>query len=247
MKSHKKDKMSPLSLPFSIFKLHPKALLLEWNQKPSRKLLFEIITFKAELEIKLEGVSQITMGYHSLLIEWNVKVLSKNFMYSTLSIIYFSIDYTKPTYNRHWKIPVCYEDEFAQDLERLSQELYLSPQQVIEIHSRGIYWVYFIGFLPGFLYLEGLDSKLFFPRKNRPVLKVPKGSVAIGGNQTGIYPNLSPGGWHIIGKTPVALFDPKKKPYCFAKSGDTLSFEAISKMEFENIEKKITEGSFTLA
>ena len=243
---HKKDKMSYLSLPFSIFKLHPKALLLEWNQKPSQKLLIEIITFKAELENKLKEISQITVGYHSLLIEWNKKNLSKDFLFSTLSIIYFSIDLKKPNSSRHWKIPVCYEGEFAQDLEWLSQKLNLSPKQVIEIHSRGLYWVCFIGFLPGFLYLDGLDSKLFFPRKNRPILKVPRGSVAIGGNQTGIYPEISPGGWHIIGKTPVTLFDPNNKPYCFAKSGDTLSFKAISKIEFKNIENKIIEGSFKL-
>jgi inhibitor of KinA len=134
-----------------------------------------------------------------------------------------------------WEIPVCYDVEFGIDLPFLSAEKKLSIKELISIHSNAIYTVYGIGFLPGFLYLGGLSEKLHHPRRDTPRLEVPKGAVAIGGNQTGIYPQISPGGWQIIGKTPISVFDAKRELPCLIKPGDEIKFKSISKDEFDII------------
>ena len=97
-----------------------------------------------------------------------------------------------------------------------------------------------MGFLPGFLYLGGLDKKLHIPRKDNPKLNILKGSVAIGGQQTGVYPSNSPGGWYVIGNSPINFFDINKSKICFAKPGDELSFYTITKEEHENISKNLS-------
>jgi inhibitor of KinA len=129
-------------------------------------------------------------------------------------------------------IPVCYEEPFAMDLENLSHEKQLSSEEIIAIHLAGTYRVYMIGFLPGFAYLASVDEKLFTPRKERPV-SVHPGSVGIAGWQTGIYPFTSPGGWHIIGRTPLKLFDVRKDPPVLLKTGNHVRFFRISVGEFE--------------
>ena len=130
------------------------------------------------------------------------------------------------------RIPVCYGGGFGPDLEGLSIALKISPMDVIELHSSFIYRVYMIGFLPGFPYLGRIDPRLEMGRKSRPV-PVAAGGVGIAGNQTGIYPVNSPGGWQIIGRTPVKLFDPEKEPPVRLNIGDQVQFYAVSKEEFE--------------
>ena len=105
------------------------------------------------------------------------------------------------------KIPVCYDKEFALDIDRVSKYTKLSTDEIIHLHTKGKYLVYFLGFSPGFPYIGGMDLKLETPRLNSPRIEVMQGSVAIGGKQTGIYPITSPGGWNIIGRTPLILFD----------------------------------------
>ena len=132
-----------------------------------------------------------------------------------------------------WKVPVCYDVELGIDLEEISHTLKLSIQEIIDLHSQAIYTVYFIGFLPGFLYLGGLDNRLEIKRKSNPRLHVDKGSVAIGGSQTGVYPQDSAGGWNIIGKTPLSFFNLDHNNPCFAKPGDKIQFVPISLEEFK--------------
>ena len=146
----------------------------------------------------------------------------------------------------HWKIPVCYDLKYAPDLLNLSKEINLDASEVVKLHLSARYRVYFLGFLPGFLYLGGLDNRLYLRRKKKPLLKVPKGAVAIGGMQTGIYPNISPGGWHLIGNTPINLFNPKKNPPCFAKPGDWISFEQIDSDTYTKIESEQQNGNYQL-
>lgn len=130
------------------------------------------------------------------------------------------------------RIPVCYGGGFGPDLEGLSTVLKISPKDIIELHSSFIYRVYMIGFLPGFPYLGRIDPRLETGRKTKPV-PVVAGSVGIAGNQTGIYPVNSPGGWQIIGRTPVRLFDAGKEPPVRLNIGDAVQFYAVNKEEFE--------------
>jgi len=130
------------------------------------------------------------------------------------------------------EIPVCYDEEFGPDLKEVTSRNNLSLEQVIEIHSLGVYRVYFIGFTPGFAYLGGLSPRLATPRLPSPRTKVPAGSVAIGGKQTAVYPISTPGGWRIIGRTPLKLFSPEKEPFSLLALGDQVRFRKISREEF---------------
>ncbi len=134
---------------------------------------------------------------------------------------------------RSIEIPVCYDPEFALDLDHVASQAKLTPTKVVDLHSRAEYRVSCIGFVPGFPFLAGLPNELATPRRATPRKEIPPGSVAIGGAQTGIYPLRSPGGWNVIGRTPSRLFDPEKSPPAFLRAGDRVRFRAITREEFE--------------
>ena len=130
------------------------------------------------------------------------------------------------------KIPVCYEPEFALDLEFVAKENNLRFEDVARIHVEGVYRVFMIGFLPGFPYLGEVNEKLAVRRKSVPRSTVPSGSVGLAGSQTGIYSLSSPGGWQIIGKTPLVLFDPANKNPSLLRAGDRVQFYQIDRKTF---------------
>lgn len=132
------------------------------------------------------------------------------------------------------EIPVCYGGEYGPDLDEVASFHGMSSDEVIRLHCASVYYVYMIGFTPGFAYLGGLDERLHTPRKKEPRKVVPAGSVGIADRQTGIYPIDSPGGWQLIGKTPVKLFDLEKEDPFFIRAGQSLKFKAITKEEFES-------------
>jgi inhibitor of KinA len=134
---------------------------------------------------------------------------------------------------RRIRIPVCYDKEFAPDIEELALTRDISVDEVISIHTSRTYRVYMLGFLPGFAYLGGVDERIKMPRKAQPAL-VTAGSVGIAGSQTGIYPLTSPGGWQIIGRTPLQLFDADKEEPALVKAGDIIEFYPITAYEFAN-------------
>ena len=228
---------------FEISALNKKTILLEWRMDPSDILLEHIIKFKSSIEKDFQ-VERCVTGYQSLLIEIKNKIRSLNYWEEYLK----KLQKKNKTIikGNHWKIPVCYDLKYAPDLLNLSKEINIDTSEVIKLHLSARYRVYFLGFLPGFLYLSGLDSRLYLRRKKKPLLKVPKGAVAIGGMQTGIYPNISPGGWHLIGNTPINLFNPKKNPPCFAKPGDWISFEQIDSDTYTKIESEQQNGNYQL-
>ncbi len=131
------------------------------------------------------------------------------------------------------EIPVCYDTEFAPDLEEIARRAGLGAQEVVDLYTASEYRVHCIGFTPGFPFLWGLPPKLATPRRSIPRKEIPAGSVAIGGMQTGIYPVKSPGGWNVIGRTPLHLFDPQKDPPARLRAGDRVHFHAITRDELE--------------
>lgn len=131
------------------------------------------------------------------------------------------------------EIPVCYDPDFGIDLDRVAAHAKLSEREVIDLHSGGEYRVACIGFVPGFTFLAGLPENLATPRRDVPRKEIPPGSVGIGGAQTGIYPLRSPGGWNLIGRTPLKLFDAAKSPPTLLTPADRVRFRAITRDEFE--------------
>ena len=132
-----------------------------------------------------------------------------------------------------FEIPVCYDPEFAPDIGEIANLKAISTDEVMHIHRSKEYRVYMLGFLPGFSYMGEVDERIAVPRKSQPK-QVAAGSIGIAGRQTGIYPSASPGGWQIIGRTPLKIFDPKKEEPTLLKAGDRVRFIPISKHEFEN-------------
>ena len=133
------------------------------------------------------------------------------------------------------RIPVCYADGFGIDLPWLAEQKNLSREEVIHLHNSRQYHVYMLGFLPGFSYMGEVDERIIVPRKPEPQ-SISAGSVGIAGKQTGVYPLNSPGGWRIIGRTPLKMFDKNKAEPCLLKAGDSVEFYPITRDEFDNMQ-----------
>lgn len=221
------------------------AVLIEWPAIISKDILNDIVVYAEKIkQHEVEQVLEMNFVYHSLLVEYDIFNISFEALVSKLKIIY-NESFEKEKMNRFlWEIPVCYTEEFGTDLALLSIEKELTIDEIIFLHGSTNYTVYGVGFLPGFLYLGGLHEKLHFPRQQTPRSLVPKGSVGIGGNQTGIYPQNSPGGWNILGKTPVSLFNIEKEPPCFIQPNDEIKFLSISKEAYFKIENLCKKGIY---
>jgi inhibitor of KinA len=142
------------------------------------------------------------------------------------------------------RIPVCYGGEFGPDLEFVAQHNGLSPEEVIAIHTSTPYLIYMLGFTPGFPYLGGMSEKIATPRLEKPRVQIPAGSVGIAGSQTGFYPVESPGGWQLIGRTPIKAFHPEvDNPFLFA-AGDYLQFKSVSVDEYFEIRREVEAGTY---
>jgi inhibitor of KinA len=148
------------------------------------------------------------------------------------------VDVTVKQHPRVVEIPVCYGGEFGPDLGYVAEHNQLSVEEVIEIHTSGQYLVYMIGFAPGFPYLGGMSERIMAPRRQSPRLAIPAGTVGIAGMQTGVYPIETPGGWQLIGRTPLALFRPQDNPPSLLQSGDIVRFCQISDKEYEEYKEE---------
>ena len=224
------------------------AILIEWNPIISEEILNDVLQFKYKIEHQKEfKYCDLIVGYNSLTIQLHQPFTDFDAEKNTLKSIYSSS--IKVAQNEHfiWEIPVCYDVEFGIDIQEVASKKGLTIDEVIDLHSEKTYTVFFIGFLPGFLYLGGLNEQLFIDRKPNPRLKVSQGAVAIGGQQTGVYPVDSPGGWNIIGKTPIPFFNVNARKSCFAKSGDYIKFKPISLEEYIEIKKKVKQNNFQIS
>lgn len=141
-------------------------------------------------------------------------------------------------------IPCCYGGEYGEDLQGMEELTGLSQKEIINIHAGTDYKIYMLGFLPGFVYLGGMDERIAAPRLESPRVSIPAGSVGIGGKQTGVYPIASPGGWRLIGTTPVKFYDPQAKKPILCNAGEYIRFQPISKEEYQSIESKIKAGEW---
>ncbi|WP_323787676.1 5-oxoprolinase subunit PxpB [Psychroserpens sp.] len=224
-----------------------RSILVQWPHKIDKIILNDVLIYKNHLlNSNIKSLLQVNIAYNSILVIYDVTIDNINDAFLALKMLYSTRVSIKTQDLKHWKIPVCYDDKFGIDLEEISKAKQLSKLEIIKIHSDVIYTVFFIGFLPGFLYLGGLDKRLYFPRKKSPRLEVEKGAVAIGNEQTGIYPNSSPAGWNIIGNSPLEFFSTKSKLPCFAKAGDTIQFVPIAIDAYNDMSEAIKNGTYNL-
>jgi inhibitor of KinA len=223
------------------------SILVEWPAVIDENVLQDVLNFKNKIEKSYAKQKvEVINAYSSMLIIYDNTIDNINDAFLDLKQIYIEEEDIRQTEGLIWNIPVCYDEKFGVDFSAFSKEKKLLKSEIISLHTAPIYTVYFIGFLPGFLYLGGLDSRLFLDRKKTPNLHVDKGSVAIGGHQTGIYPQDSPGGWHIIGNSPIELFNPKQNPPCKIKAGDKVKFNPISLEEHAAILNKVHNSKYQL-
>lgn len=192
-----------------------------------------------------KSIIETVPSYHSLAIFLKHHIDARKFIETIKEdLVITDKDFTHSA--RLFTIPVCYEASVAPDLEGICSHCNLSHEQLVALHIAPIYKTYFLGFLPGFPYLGGLDSKLETPRLTKPREVVLKGSVAIGGKQTGIYPSSSPGGWNILGQTPISLFDIGRGQASLLQPGDAVRFKVITKKQFASIARKVENGSYVV-
>ncbi len=223
------------------------AVLIEWPKSIEQKILKNISLFRHKIHVDMgEYVLETVPAYNSLTVFFDTSKIKYSSVVKDLKEIYATKDQKLLTANKIWKIPVCYDTSFGLDIEELAADKKLTIEKIISLHSEPLYDIYFIGFLPGFLYLGGLNETLEHPRKDKPRLKIRQGDVALAGNQTGIYPRTSPGGWNILGNSPLRFFNVDEFPPCFAIAGDKVKFVPISKEEHAIILQEVETGVYKM-
>ena len=228
----------------NFFHYSQNSILVNWPQTISTEISTNINTLCKALHDD-ENIIEFRKGYCSLLIQFNSENISYNHFRVYLINIYKNlkeINIVKPLV---WEIPVCYDNIFSSDMNEYSKKISLTKDEIIQLHSSKTYYLHMYGFLPGFMYLGGLDSKLQISRKTIPSRRVLKGSVAVGGSQTGIYPSNSPGGWYVIGNTPINLFDASNlnQPVAFPDS-NYVKFSPVSIKEYELIKDEVEKSEY---
>jgi inhibitor of KinA len=212
-----------------IYNIHDQAITIEFAAEISEAKNMQVIALQHAIESSpIKGFIEAVPAYGSLTVYFNEQV-SASTVRSWLSDLSAQFSNTLlATEGKQISIPVCYDPSLGTDLPWVSSHLNLSLEEIISLHTSVVYRVYMIGFIPGFPYMGTLPEQLEVPRKQTPSLKIPMGSVAIAGKQTGIYPAEVPGGWQVIGRTPCRMFDASKSPCSFLNAGDIVQFKPIT-------------------
>ena len=195
-------------------------------------------------EQHINGVTDVIPAFCSLLINYDPRVISYEQIKRRMEAL-VKIDVTAgDTRKRVFEIPVCYGGEYGPDIRNIADHAGLSVEEVIQIHTSRDYLIYMLGSLLGFTYLGGLDERIHTPRLANPRIRIPAGSVGIGGSQTGIYPMDSPGGWQLMGMTPVKTYDPDREVPILVEAGDYIRFVAIDEDEFHRIKELVDKNEY---
>ncbi len=222
------------------------SILLEWRDLIDEEIHHELMQWKRFIEeLYRDEIIEIAATYNALAV-YIQPGIPRDLFVDKLRKAKVKLDLIPAESPRLITIPVCYDEEFGIDLTSLARAHQLSVSEVVEIHSQTIYKAYFIGFLPGFPYLAGLDPRLHTPRRADPRRLIEAGSVGIGKSQTGVYPGNYPGGWNIIGRTPLRLFDPENERPSLITAGDRVKFQPVSKTTYRLIEIEVETKTFVM-
>lgn len=221
------------------------SLLIEFGDEISTQINQKITaTVQLMKEQHIEGVVDIIPAFCSLLINYDPRVVSFEELEARMKNLVKVDIKAEAGKKKIFEIPVCYGGEYGPDIENIAQHAGLSVDEVIKIHSSRDYLIYMLGFLPGFTYLGGLDERIHTPRLANPRVKINAGSVGIGGSQTGIYPLDSPGGWQLMGMTPVKTYDPDREVPILVEAGDYIRFVPVSEEEYLRIKELVDQGKY---
>lgn len=201
-----------------------RSLLVSFGDEISLETHRHVLRLASAFQSLPAGILNLHPAYASVLIDFDPRRLSHDVVEALVRHGMAVPEQRTAPVARIIEIPVCYGGSFGPDLEDVARHTGLTAARVVELHASAQYLVYFLGFSPGFPYLGGLPAELATPRLAAPRKIVPVGSVAIGGSQTGVYPVDSPGGWRIIGRTSLRLFDPTAEPPALLRIGDTVRF-----------------------
>jgi len=224
------------------------ALTIEFGNKIDKELVsmvaaMDVCLKEAVANGRLNGVVETMPTYRSLTVIFDPQIIRKAVLQKEISELLNSFDMTISNDPRRWSLPVLYGGDYGPDVEVVAEAKGITPDQVIDFHSSQTYIVYMVGFLPGFPFMGDVLPEIHMPRRREPRVIVPAGSVAITGQQTAVYPWESPGGWQLIGRCPLDLFNSKSSSPTLLSAGDEVVFEKVSQAEYENLVEQKKSGS----
>ena len=224
------------------------ALVIEFGNEISVDINKKIRKMMDDIKKEnIDGIVELVPTYCSLLINYDVLKIDYNTLVEKLkTFLNNNLETAEGEEVTLVEIPTLYNDEVGPDLSYVAEHNKISKEEVIKIHTGTDYLVYMLGFMPGFTYLGGMSEKIATPRLESPRLQIYPGSVGIAGKQTGMYPSMSPGGWRIIGRTPLKLYNPDSDTPVYISSGDYVRYFSISEEEYNDILKKVENDEYKL-
>lgn len=222
------------------------AVNVEFGNKIDPELNKQIRAFRITLEKEqIPGIIETVPTYRSILIHYQPDKIRYGELTKKFDQVLANMEEVEIPPSSVIEIPTLYGgEEMGPDIGNVAAHNGLTEEEVIKIHTSTEYLIYMLGFVTGYPYLGGMDKRIATPRLKQPRVKIPAGSVAIGGEQTGVYPIVSPGGFQIIGRTPLKLYDPDREDPVLLAAGQYVKFRAVSEAEYKEIEKQVADGTY---